>query len=118
VKQEVGFPGHSPGTALHLDAHESAVAVVAAELRKIVDVHVNVSGNEKVNITIAIVVSPRCPGGKPIHVDSGLGGDILELAVAFIAIQDGATETGDIDVLPTVIVEVGDGDTHAPSFTR
>src|SRR5207237_7887126 len=96
MKQEIALAFHPPWPALHQHTFESAELLVAAELRKLVHVHMNVAGNEKINAPIAIIIAPRGAGAEAIHPHAGLRGDVLELAVAQALVEDAMAIAGDV----------------------
>ena len=116
VKEQVGFPEHAPGSALHRDSLEAAVLLVLAEVRQFIHVKVNVAGDEKIYVSVTIVVSPGRAGAEAARGHAGFIRDIFKLAVAQIVIQRVAAVAGHIDVGQTVVVVIGDRDAHAPAF--
>src|SRR6266576_76224 len=61
VKQEIAFTLHTPLSALHQNATETAEFLVAAQFWKLIHIYVDVARNEQIYTAIAIVVSPGGP---------------------------------------------------------
>src|SRR4029077_951306 len=91
---------------------ERTVAIVVEQLRSRVGI-----SHEKVGIAVVVVVDPGGPFADLLFaLDAGLGGDVLEGAVAAIAVQ--AVRTGfaaDEEVEKPVVVEVGPGGANGVS---
>ncbi len=81
-----------------------------------VHVEVDVARNVQIDESVAIVVGPGCAGAEAARGHSGFVGDVFKFAVAQVAIERVSAEAGDVDVRQAVVVEVGDGDAHAPAF--
>ena len=116
MEEQIRFPDHAPGSALHQDPLEAAILFVAAERGQMVDVEVDVARNEEIHEAVAIVVGPGGSGAEAASADAGLLGHIFELAIAQVAIERIPAEAGDVNVRQAVVVEVGDGHAHAPAF--
>src|SRR6516162_5989500 len=85
---------------------ERAVAIVVEQLRSRVGI-----SREEVGIAVVVIVDPSGPFADLLFaLDAGLGGDLLEGAVAPISVQ--AVRAGlatDEEVEKTVVVEIGPG---------
>ena len=87
-----------------------------AELRQVVQVEVDIVGDEEVGVAVAVVVAEDGAGGPAfVDVEAGRFGDVGEGAVAVVAIEDDAAEAGDDEVGAAVVVEVADGGAHGPA---
>src|SRR5712692_9142438 len=73
---------------------------------------------KEVDETVAIVIGPGRPGHEPAPANSGFVGHVFKLAIPQAAVKCAASEAGDEDVQLAVIIEVGDGNSHAPPFAR
>ncbi len=69
--------------------------------------------DEQIELAVAIVIEPGGAGAEIRVLDAGCGGDVAELAAAFVVEQPVAFERGDVDVLAAVVVVVGDRHSHA-----
>src|SRR2546429_2259325 len=118
VKKQVGFALHPPRAALHQDSLEAAVFLIAAEGGQFINVNVDVAGNEQIDESVTVIVSPGCASAESAAGHSRFVGHILKLAVAHIAIERIAAVAGDVDIGKSVIVVIGDDDAHAPAFAR
>src|ERR1035438_10128327 len=101
----------SARAALHV---ESAVFAVGrfAEAGEIVEVKIHVVGNHQVDETISVIVA-KCGSGRPAAVgNASLGGHIRERAVPVVVIEHVPAQAGDIQVGPSVIVEIPYRPTH------
>src|SRR6266404_2818352 len=94
VIEKIAFAFEAPGAALHEDSLEAA-EFVAAELREIVHVQMGVAGDVEIDETITVVVAPGRAGHKAAAADTGLFGDVLELAVAETVVERAAAEARD-----------------------
>src|ERR1041385_6587098 len=75
-----------------------------------------VSWDEQVNQTVPIVISPRGPCRKTIHIHPSLRGYIFKSTVAFVPVENRASKSGDVDGLLPVIVQIADSNPHSPTF--
>src|SRR6185369_2209294 len=78
VKKEVRLAGQSPGPALHKNSLEATVFFVAAEHGNIINVEMNVTGDEKIHFAVAVVVSPSSAGAQAAHSETRFVGDIFK----------------------------------------
>src|SRR5207302_10781664 len=105
VKQVVAFALHSPRTALHQHALEAAEFFVAAEGGQMVHIHVDIPGDEQVDVSIAIIISPGGTGGNAGNSSQPcLLGCIFKFAIAESAIQNAVSVSGDEQVQIPVVV--------------
>ena len=87
VVQEIGFALHPPGTALH--RHRLVDAMLAlAELGKVIDIEMNITRNEQIYVSIAIVIPPRSACTEAAATHSGLFRDVFKFAVATIPVKN------------------------------
>ncbi len=89
---------------------------LGAESRKVVEVEVDVVRDEEVDEAVVVVVAEGSAGG-PSVIDAKASGlrDVGEGAVTVIAVKNDATETGDEEVGPSVVIVIADGDAHGPA---
>ncbi len=83
---------------------------------KLVDIDMNVAGDEKIDVAVAIVIGPGGAGAEASGGHAGFLGYVFKLAIAEIVIERVAAEAGDVDILQAVVVVIGDGHAHAPAF--
>src|SRR5215467_10608996 len=81
VKQKVCLARHAPWRFDH------QASVVRLDFAEILRVGMDVTRNEEVNITIAIVIAPGCAGAEAAARHASLVRHIFELAVTKIVIQ-------------------------------
>ena len=72
----------------------------------------------EVELAVAIVIEPAGGHGPLAARDAGLGGDVLEAAVAEIVVEDVAVDAGDEEVGVAVVVVVGRRGAHGIACAR
>src|SRR5713101_6529785 len=117
VIEEVAFADEPPRAALHQDTFVAAV-FVATETRQVVHFHVRVAGDEEVHVAVAVVISPRRSGHEAAAADTGFFRDVLKFAVAKVSIEGAAAVAANKQIEVAVVIEVRDGDAHAPAEPR
>src|SRR5712692_6342052 len=118
VKQKIALPAMAAAGAFHADSAKLAALALRVIGGEFVHVEIEIPGNEQVHVSVAVIIRPRRPHTVAADAHAGFFGYVLEFAVPQIAIENVAAITGDVDVLPAVIVEVHDRDRHAPAFAR
>src|ERR1051326_1015382 len=73
---------------------------------------IHVVGDHQVEIAIMVVITEGSTGGPAAVGDAGFLGYVSESSVAVVAIENVATEAGDIQVGPAIIVVIAHGATH------
>ena len=116
VKQQVAFTLHAPGATLNQHSFEPAELVIAAKLGKLIDIHMNVTRDEQVHVSIAVVVGPRGACAEASASYAGAFGYILEFAIAQVLVEHIVPIAGYVDVEQAVVIEVGDCNSHAPAL--
>src|SRR5271156_1382605 len=58
VKEQIRFAGHSPRTTLHQHSLEAAKSRIVAEDGKVIDIHVDIARDKKIDFAVAIVIAP------------------------------------------------------------
>ena len=81
-----------------------------------IQIGVDISRDEQIQMSIAIIVSPRCARAEPSAGDSGLLGYVFKLAVSQVVIEHVAAVPGYINIGQAIVVVVRHGNSHAPSF--
>src|SRR5439155_8116107 len=71
--------------------------------------------NIKIEIPIVVNVPESCADAPARVCDTRFGGDLLKLAVPEIVKQVVGTVTGNINILPAVIIVIGRRHTHSPA---
>ena len=99
-----------------MDSTKAAGLVIAAELRKLVDVDEYIAGHKEINEAVPVEISPRGTSAKATYANSGFVSNILELAIAKVPVEGIAAEAREVNVLPTIVVEVSYSDPHPPPF--
>ena len=78
----------------------------------------HVARDKQIDVAIAIVVTPSRASAESAANHASFVGHVLELAVAQVVIESVAAEAGDVDILQAVVVIIGNGHSHAPTFAR
>ena len=105
----------SAGSALDGDTVVLA-GFAGAELGQIVEVEVDVVGDEEIGPAVGVVVAKGGTGGPGVvGRETGWRGDVGEGAVTVVAVEDDAAEAGDEQVRPAIVVVVSDDCTHGPA---
>ena len=117
VVEQIGFSLHAPRPALHRCTFELA-ELGRAESGQIIHVDVNISGDEQIDVSVAIVVRPGRARREPAAAHSSFVGYVFESAIAFVAIERVAAVAGHEEIEVAIVVEVSDGDAHSPTFAR
>src|SRR5208282_2914820 len=102
--------------AVQLAVRERYVSVIGVRL--VTQVVVNVSRNEKVEPSIAVVVAPRSPVRPVAKHHAGFFGHIGKCAVVVVAIEPVSAEVANKNVGPSVVVKVADGHPESPAVIR
>src|SRR5205823_12651393 len=98
-------------TALDGDAAVLA-RLVLAEFRQMREIDPDVAAHEQVEAAVAIVVGEPAARRPAAAAHARLRGDVGKRAVVVVAIEMIAAEGRDVDVLPSVSVDIGGADTH------
>ncbi len=112
----VPFTWQTTGATEGFDASilaEGKGNVVAAGL--VLEVVMNVTGDEQVKLAVAIVISPGGASGPVPESYAGGFGDIGECAVVVVVVEAILAKVADVDVRPAVVIVVADGDAEAPA---
>jgi hypothetical protein len=80
AEQIVGFTGVAAAGTLH--GYTAKIAQLTIIFCEFVDIHVQISRHEQVNVAIAVVVSPGGSHTVSAESNAGLFSDVCELAVA------------------------------------
>src|SRR5207249_1441294 len=90
--------------------------LVAAQLRQLVHIDMNVARDKQIDVAVAVVVSPCGSQAQAAAPDSCLVGNVFKLAVPEIVIERVSAVSGDVKVRQSVVVEVGHGHAHPPAL--
>jgi hypothetical protein len=71
--------------------------------------------DEKIEVTVAVIVAPGRARRESVIADPGPLGDLLERPIAPIAEEAVRAKAGDVEVVPAVVVVIGDRDSHCPA---
>ena len=83
--------------------------------RRIFPIEFDVAGHIKVQAPIAVVISEGAAGRPQIHLHPRSRGDIGEAPVAVVTVQTALSQVDDINIRPTVIVEIAGAYPRAPA---
>jgi hypothetical protein len=80
-------------------------------------VHIDVVGDEKIELAVAIVIDKGTAGIPALTVggNAGLGGNIGERAVVIVVVEDVFAEVGNEEIVEAVVVVVADADGLSPA---
>ena len=93
VEQKIASTFQTSWTALHGEAVILA-GFARTKFGKVIEVEVDVVGNEEVYPAVAVIVPKGGAGGELYVIKAGLFGDIGEGAVAVVAVEDNSAEAG------------------------
>src|SRR5208282_1760025 len=82
----------------------------------VIEIVFHITGDEKIEEAVAIVIAPSGTGGPSAESDTGLLGYVGECAVVIVVIEAIFSVVGNVDVGPAVVVVVGDGNAKAPAL--
>src|SRR5579863_5667951 len=84
-----------------------------------IHIHMDITGDEQVHVTVAIIIAPGGAGGKAGNsAKASLLSDIFKLAVTESAIEDAVSVAGDEQVQIAVVIIIGHRNAHAPPLHR
>src|SRR5260370_33218347 len=87
VVEEIGFPLQTPGPALHQHAAKAAELFIAAQLRQLIHIDVDIARYEQIHMAVAVVISPSRAQAQSSSATTCLFGAILKLAVPQVAVE-------------------------------
>src|SRR5215469_6681183 len=78
----------------------------------------HVPGNEQIEFPVPVVVGPGGPGTKTSDLQACFFRNIFKPAATKILIQNVVSESRDVQIRQTIVIEVTDGDSHSPTSAR
>src|SRR5438105_5665752 len=117
----IAFAQKAEGTTKNVDAAVLTGAFGYAALPcqdGVIEIVVNVAGNEKVEQAVAVVVAPSCARGPAAKSDARFFGDVGERAVVIVVVEAILSVVGHVNVGPAVVIVIGDGDAQPPAPVR
>src|ERR1019366_1414504 len=107
---------HTPRAAVHRNSLPGAIDV-GAGFRSMLQIELNVVGDEEIEVPVAIIVDKGATGAPPgvIVPESCRSGDIGKRSVAIVSIQFVLSEVGAEQILETVVVIITDRHGRCPS---
>ena len=118
MEQNIALALHSPRAALHEHTLEPAESFITAEAGEIIHVQVDVTCNKEIDKAVTIIISEGSGCAKASNSDPRFFRHVFELAVSQPFVERVSAKTGNVNVQNPVIVEVGNGDSHPPTFYR
>ncbi len=113
--QHIGLAGQAARAADYVHAHELALAVGPTAPRHRFFVETQEIGDVKVDVSISVVVA-ECAVGAPARVaDTRVRRDVRESSVAVVTVQYVGAEGRDVDIVVSIVVDVGYAYAHAPA---
>src|SRR5579862_819538 len=82
----------------------------------VVHVELHVTGDEKIEAAVAVIVTPRGAGGPSAERDTGFFGDVGERAVVIVVIEPILAEVADVDVWPPIVIVIADHRAESPAL--
>ncbi len=89
---------------------ERAGIVVGSIVGAVLRIELHVASDEEIHAAVVIVIQPGGADRPARHIQAGLGGDVFEGAIAFVAVQRDVAVAGDQQVHKAVVIEVGGDD--------
>ena len=108
VEQHIGAAGVIERTGI----------VVGGVIGAVLGIELHVAADEEIHAAVAVVIQPGGADRPARHIQAGFGGDILEGAVAFVAIERDVAVAGDQQVHIAVVIEIGGDGGHAEEVRR
>ncbi len=112
LEEEIGLSRQSRWT--DHDLRPVAPRQRAFRLEQVVPCRLHVARDVEVEIAVAVRVQEGAAGAPPTRGHAGLGGDVLERAVAAIAKEKVRTPVGDVQVEASIPIGVPRADAAAP----
>ena len=116
MEQQVGLTRKPIRPAQNADSKIVAGRAVVVRFRQRAHILVHIARNKKIDVPIAIVISPCGAGAKPASVNTSRFRHIFKLTVPHIAVENIPAVACNVNVLPAVVVEIGDGNAHSPTL--
>src|SRR5260370_40620010 len=88
VVEQVGFPLQTPRPALHQHAAKAAELLIAAQLRQLVHIDVDITRYEQIHVAVAVVISPSRVQAQSSSANARFFGDIFKLAVPQVVVEN------------------------------
>ena len=109
--------GHTPVLANALILRARPARHVRAR-RQVIQIELDISGDEEVQQAVAVVISPCCPCAPTLSSDARFLSGVGKRSVSVIAIQARDTVVADIHVRVSVIVVVAYSNAETPPLIR
>src|SRR5205823_2128817 len=84
--------------------------------RQIIQIDIEVTGNEKIQPSVAIIIAPGRAGAPALTRHAGLLSDVRKRAVAVIVIQPRNSEVANEHVGPAIVIIIANRHAHAPTL--
>src|SRR5262245_34422192 len=114
AKQKVRLSWQPARPALHRDSAVLA-GLVAPELRQVLQIDLHVTADEEIEIAILVVIREAAARRPPARTESCARGPVAERAIVIVAVELIAAERSDVEVLPSVAVDIRRAHAHAPT---
>src|SRR5205807_1530615 len=86
VEQEIGLARQAARSALHRDATVLA-GLVLTELRKVIEIDLDVAADEQIQIAIPIVISEAAARRPSARCNAGLFGNVGKRPIVIVSIE-------------------------------
>src|SRR5260221_9030853 len=114
----VGLAGQAARAAHNTDSAKLAKTLRDAALsgyRRMRQIKLYVTGNERIEQTVVVVVSLGWSGGPAAESDASFFGDICERPIVIVVVQPVLAVIRDIDVRPAVVVVIAHCNAKSPA---
>ena len=81
-----------------------------------IDVVFHIARHEKIKKAVMIIVAPRGTCGPATKTDTSFSGNVCKRTIVIVVIQPILAVVGDIDVRPSIVIVVADGNAKTPPF--
>ena len=97
-------------------SHATGFVCILRTRRQIIQINVEVAGNEKIEPAIAVVITPGRAGAPALARYTELLGHVCKRAVTVIVIEPRNSEVANEDVGPAIVIVIADRHAHSPTL--
>ena len=83
-----------------------------------IQIDLDVAADEEIQLAVLVVVGEATAGRPTADRDAGLLGDVGERSVVVVPVQTVSAKRGDVQIFPSIAVEIGGAHAHAPPWMR
>src|SRR5439155_21762407 len=104
-----------PAKLAEVLSHAAGFVGIFRTRRQIIQINVEVTGNEKIQPSVAIIIAPGGAGAPALTRYADLLSDVCKRAVAVIVIQPRNSEVANEYIRPAIVIVIADRHAHAPA---